>query len=208
MPGQREEPFSKRERAELAGYVSVSTVAGRAALFLAALTIVGVLSRRVQQALGMADPLWLVPTGVAGALLYVRARRWTGGADFRRRVRRDLEANTVLVHHIRVRDAILFEEQEDEGPIVFVQTDTGETLVFTGQELARHVSRGFPWREFEIRETPHSRRFLRLKRGGEPLAPSLRRPPLSAESYNQLGLGAVRSWQRLEIPFDRIRQIA
>jgi hypothetical protein len=52
-----------------------------------------------------------------------------------------------------VRDAILFEEREDEGPIVFLLTDTNETLVFTGQDLSRDVARGFPWREFEIRES-------------------------------------------------------
>ena len=175
--------------------------------FLVAIAVVGLLARRVQHAFEIAGPFWLIPTVVVGVVLYLRADRWTGGADFRRRVRLDLQANTAVVHHIHARDAVLFEEREDEGPIVFVQTDSGETLVFIGQDLARHVSRGFPWREFEIRETSNSRRFLGLQRCGEPLAPSLVKPPLSTQSYRQLGLDSVRCWQRLDVALDDIRQV-
>jgi hypothetical protein len=46
-----------------------------------------------------------------------------------------------------------------------------------------------------------------VRRRGEPLAPSLVREPLSREGYKQLGLGSVRAWQRLDVPFDQIRQI-
>ena len=208
MASKREEPLSKRERAELAGYVSLPTVAGRAVLFLVAVAVVALLARRVQHSLELSGPLWLAPTAIVGLLIYLRASRWTGGADFRRRVRLDLQANTALVHHIHSRDAVVFEEREDEGPIVFIQTDSGETLVFTGQDLARHVSRGFPWREFEIREAPNSQRCLGLKRCGAPLVPSLVKQPLSPESYKQLGLASVRWWQRLEISFDHVRQVA
>ena len=77
-----------------------------------------------------------------------------------------LQTNTALVHHIRVDDAIVFEEREDEGPIVFALTDAGVTPVFTGQDLSRHLARGIPWRELDIRETPRSHRFLGLERLG------------------------------------------
>ena len=86
-------------------------------------------------------------------------------------------------------------------------TDTGETVVFTGHDLSRHVGRGFPWREFEIRESAVSRRFLHLKRRGEPV-PSDVKPPLSTEQYEQLGLAAVVRWRRLDVPFDRLRHVA
>jgi hypothetical protein len=68
--------------------------------------------------------------------------------------------------HIRVDDAIVFEEREDEGPIVFALTDAGVTPVFTGQDLSRHLARGIPWRELDIRDTPRSHRFLGLERLG------------------------------------------
>ena len=203
-----EEPLTRRERQELEDYVSWSPIAGRALLFLVALAIVGVASRRVQQWLHVPEPLWLLPTGLAGFLLYVRSRRWTGGRELRERVRRDLAANAALVHHIRTREAILFEENEDEGPIVFVLTDTGETLVFLGQDLSRDVARGFPWREFAVRESAASGRFFGLKRLGDPLPPSAKRPALSRDMYRQLGLGSVRRWRRLQVPFDDVREMA
>jgi hypothetical protein len=150
----------------------------------------------------------LLPTIAAGLFLYVRSRRWTGGHELRRHIRLDLEANAAVVHHIRVKDAIVFEESEDEGPIVFLLTDTDETLVFTGQDLSRDVARGFPWREFEIRESAHSRRFFKLKRLGEPFRPFADKPPLSREQFKQLGLSSAGRWQRLDVPFDDLRQIA
>lgn len=204
----REEPLTKRERRELQGYLSWTTVAGRAVLFLVALAILGAACRRLQQWLQLPDLLWLLPTSAMGLLLYVRARRWTGGRELRRRIRQDLAANAAAVHHIRVRDAIVFDEQEDEGPIVFVLTDTDETLVFTGQDLSRDVARGFPWRAFEVRESASSGRFFGLKRLGDPLPPSLKKPPLSPDQFTQLGLGSVRRWARLRVPFDQVRQLS
>jgi hypothetical protein len=144
-------------------------------------------SRRVHQWPHLPEPRWLLPAGLAGLFLYVRSRRWTGGRELRERLRRDLAANAALVHHIRTRDAILFDEREDEGPIVFVLTDTGETLVFLGQDLSRDVARGFPWRE----------RF----------PPSTKRPPLSPDAFRQLGLGSVRRWQRLPVAFEDLREV-
>ena len=64
------------------------------------------------------------------------------------------------------------------------------------------------WREFEIRESAHSRRFLGLKRLGEPFRPFTDRPPRSRDQFTQLGLSSVGRWQRLEVPFDDLRQVA
>ena len=190
----RQEPLTRREREELQGYVSWGPVTGRAVLFLVALAIVGAATRGVQQWLRLPDPLWLLRTGIVGLLLYVRSRRWTGGRELRERIRQDLAVNAALVHRIQTREAIVFDEREDEGPIVFLLTDTGETLVFLGQDLARDVSRGFPWREFEVRESPSSARFFRLKRLAEPFPPSAKKPPLSPDQFRRLDLGSVRRW--------------
>ena len=140
-------------------------MAGRALLFLVALIVVGAVCRRVQQWLPLRGPYWLLPTIAAGLVLYVRARRWTGGRELRRRIRLDLEANAAVVHRVLVQDAILFEE-------------------------------------------PHSRRFLGLKRLGEPFRPFTDRPPLSRDQFTQLGLSSVGRWQCLEVPFDDLRQVA
>ena len=202
----RREPLTKRERAELQGYVSASASIGRAALFLIAITLVGVVSRRIQQGFfETSAPLWLIPTLLFGISLYRRASRWTGGGELRDLITRDLETNQALVHRIRVREAIVFAEQEDEGPIVFVLTETGKTAVFLGQDLARQLSRGFPWQAFDVRETAHSRRFLRLERIGDPFDRAETRPPLSRERYKELGLYAISRFARLHLPFERLR---
>lgn len=204
----RQEPLTSRERRELRGYVGWTPVVARAVLFLLALVVVAAICRGVQRGLQLPDPLWVLPTAAVGLFLYFRAGRWTGGRELRRRIRLDLQAGAALVHHVRVRDAMIFEEREDEGPIVFVHTDAGETLVFTGQDLARDVAHGFPWRELEIRETAHSKHFLGLTRVGEPFRPLTERPPLSPDQFEQLGLSSVDRWQRLEVPFDSLRQVA
>ena len=203
----RQEPLTRREREELQGYVSWGPVTGRAVLFLVALAIVGAATRGVQQWLRLPDPLWLLPTGIVGLLLYVRSRRWTGGRELRERIRQDLAVNAALVHRIQTREAIVFDEREDEAPIVFLLTDTGETLVFLGQGLARDVSRGFPWREFEVRESSSSARFFRLKRLAEPFPPSAKKPPLSPDQFRRLDLGSVRRWRQLQIAFHDLRDI-
>jgi hypothetical protein len=203
----RQEPLTRRERKELQGYVSWTTSFLRVLLFLAVVAVVAALSMRLQRGLRLPDWLWPIPTVAATIALFLLARRWTGGTRFRHDVRLDLEENSALVYGVQIVDAIVFEEREDEGPVVFVLTASGETLVFTGQDLARAVARGFPWREFEIRETAHSHRLLRLKKIGQPLTVSKIRPPLSAGAYHRLGLADVGRWQRLDVPFNELRQV-
>jgi hypothetical protein len=125
-----EEPLTKRERAELQGYVAPGAAVGRAVLFLIAVAIVGGVSWRVQQGLSIAQPLWILPPLLFAIFLYRRAGRWTGGHELRDLVRKDLAGNVARVHRVRVRDAIVFEEQEDEGPAVFILTHEGDTVVF------------------------------------------------------------------------------
>jgi hypothetical protein len=204
----RNEPLTKRERNELQGYVSAGASVSRAVLFLITVGAVAGLSWRVQQGFAATKPFWMLPTLLVAIVLYFRARRWTGGRELRDEFKRDLESNSAVVHRIQVRDAIVFEEQEDEGPVVFVLTETGETVVFVGQDLARQMSRGFPWQEFDVRETAHSRRFLRLERISARFAVTDTRPPLSPERFKELGLSAVARWKPLDVPFEQIRESA
>lgn len=202
----RKEPLTKRERTELKGYVSTGASAGRTVLFLIAVAAVAGVSWRVQQGFATSKPVWLLPTLLFAIFIYVRASRWTGGRELRDQLKQDLDSNSVLVHRIQVRDAIVFEEQEDEGPVVFVLTETGETVVFLGQDLARESSRGFPWQEFDVRETAHARRFLRLGRVGDAFAVTDTRPPLSRERFKALGLSAVVRWKALDVAFEELRK--
>jgi hypothetical protein len=203
----REDPLTKRERAELVGYVSRSAVASRALLFALALGAVGGMAFKVQRWLSIDQPYWVVPPIVVGLALCWRSRRWTGGRDLRERIRRDLKSNTAAVHVLSVVDAIKVEEAEDEGPTFFLKLETGETVAMSGQFLDRFVSRGFPWRQFEIREAAESGLFLGLKSRGDRVVPSLVKPPLSMATVRELGIASVR-WKVLPVAFEDLRRIA
>jgi hypothetical protein len=204
---RREDPLTKRERAELVGYVSRSTVWSRAVLFALALTAVAGLAFKFQRSLSIDHPVWIVPTALVGLTLHWRSRRWTGGRDLRARIRADLESNTAAVHVLSVVDAIKVEEAEDEGPTFFLKLDTGETVAIGGQFLDRVVTRGFPWRRFEIREGARSGLFLGLEGRGERIVPSLVKPPLSMATVRELGIGHVR-WKILPVAFEDLRRVA
>ena len=111
----RNEPLTKGERAELRGYITWTTVAGRVLLFVVALLVMGAVCRRLLQRLQQPGFRWLLPTIAAGLLLYIRSGRWIGGQELRRQIRADLGANAAVVHHVRVREALVFGEREDEG---------------------------------------------------------------------------------------------
>jgi hypothetical protein len=204
---RREDPLTKRERAELVGYVSPSTVWSRAVLFALALAAVAGLAFKFQQSLSIDHPVWVVPTTLVGLTLYWRSRRWTGGRDLRARIRADLESNTAAVHVLLVVDAIKVEEAEDEGSTFFLELDTGETVAIGGQFLDRFVTRGFPWRQFEIREGARSGLFLGLEGRGERIVPSLVKRPLSMATVRELGISHVR-WKILPVAFEDLRCVA
>jgi hypothetical protein len=142
-----------------------------------------------------------------GLTLYWRSRRWTGGRDLRARIRADLESNTAAVHVLSVVDAIKVEEAEDEGSTFFLELDTGETVAIGGQFLDRFVTRGFPWRQFEIREGARSGLFLGLEGRGERIVPSLVKRPLSMATVRELGISPVR-WKILPVAFEDLRRVA
>lgn len=203
----REDPLTKRERAELVGYLSRSAAVSRAILFGLALAVVAGVAFKVQRWLSLDQPFWVVPTIAIGLALYWRSGRWTGGRDLRARIGRDLRSNTATVHVLSVVDAIKVEEAEDEGPTFFLKLETGETVAVGGQFLDRFVSRGFPWRQFEIREAAESRLFLGLEGRGERVVPSLVKPPLSMATVRELGIARVR-WKVLPVAFDELRRVA
>ncbi|HET8645565.1 MAG TPA: hypothetical protein VFO85_08770 [Vicinamibacteria bacterium] len=201
-------PISKRRLKELRGYVGWVAPAFRALLFAAAVAAVAFLLRALLRRLAGPDlhPLWwMVPAAAFGAGLHRLAGRWTGGRAFRQGVRKDLAGGVAAVHRIRAVDAVEVEEGEDEGPTYFLLTDDGRTMVFSGQYLARYRSKGFPWREFEVLEAPHSKLFFGLNGLGERLPPSLRRPPLSWEEYKRLVSG-TKEYGVLDVSFDTLKR--
>ena len=186
--------MTARERRELEALIAPSTMALRAGLFVLVVVVLGWMLRGVQSWIGVAVgfpitlPFWLALTLAFAAFLYVRSGRWTGGRELRSQVRRDLGRGEVSQHRVRVVEALEAPEVEDEGPVFFVLDEDGTTLFFAGQEIARYKGRGFPWSEFEIHETPESRRFLRIKALSGSVPNVEMRAPLSLSEARELGV--------------------
>lgn len=202
--------MTARERGELRGLVSWGTGVLRAGLFVLVVVLVGWVARLVQafvaQAVGLEVdlPFWLMPTFLFGAFLYVRGAKWTGGRTLRSEVRRDLERGEVARHFVRVVEALEAPEVEDEGPVFFVLEEGGTTLFFSGQEMVGYKRRGFPWKEFEIAETPVSHRFLRLRALDASFENVQTRPALSYAEAKELGVFSA-TYGVLEKTLDELR---
>lgn len=201
--------MTRRQRRELQGYVAVSTTLGRALLFLAGVGVVGLLSwsiaRRVPVVLGGA--WWPLAPLLVGAWLLRASGKWTGGPEFRRRVREDIAGGVVAVRRVSAVEAIEVEEAEDEGPAYFVLTRDGQTLYLAFQELSRYKSRGFPWTEFEFIESPRCGTFFSIRKVGERLRPSQVRPPLERDEIERFG-GFNERYRLLDVEFAELKKAA
>jgi len=203
-------PLTKRQRRELEGYIALSTRAGRALLFFAAVAVCGVVLRSFHAPLAARLPSlehaawWATPTVAFGLLLYALSRRWTGGAAFRAKVRMDLAAGVTQAESFSVLDAIEIEEEEDEGPGFVLRLADGRTMLMAGQYLEPYRRRGFPWSAFQIEAAPHSGQFFRLRRTGERLPLSGTRPPFSWPELKSFGDMDAHYWF-LDRDFDSLR---
>ena len=202
-------PLTARQREDLEGYVSFAPNAFRAALFVIAVAMVGVLFRALYIKLGRSsvdsDLVWIVPTALFAMALYRRGSRWTGGAEFRAAVRRDLARGDAAVHRVIAVDAVELVEREDEGPAFAILTHDGATMVFAGQYLEPYRTKGFPWTAFDILETPESRIFLRLERAGDPLAPSARHAEFTGGDLHDQRT-SPRNYAVVDLDFDALKQ--
>lgn len=207
----KHEPLRKKEREELAGYIGWVPVAIRLGLFVIVIGGIALLARSLFGGAGssnppLANPLWwIVPAVLIGVAILVLAHRWTGGRDFRDRIRRDLEKGDASVHKVHVLEAILIEEEEDEGPLVFVQTELSGVIRFSGQYLARLVDKGFPWAEIVIREAPQSRVFFGVWGDEDTSVPVLRRGPLTRMEAATLG-PFDEEYLRLRMDFETLKR--
>ena len=203
-------PLTRRQRADLSGYVSPWIAMFRAGLFVVAVAIVGFLLRAVYRAI-VGDPTsvagdawWAIPTLAFAAALYGRAGRWTGGRATRQQIRADLKRGEVAVRRIVATDAIEVEEREDEGPAFFILTGDGTTMLFAGQYLDRLKRKGFPWTAFDIIEAPESKIFFDITPSGDRLRPSATRPPFTWEEMKSFGTNEKGDYRTVDVDFSAL----
>lgn len=202
-------PLSKRQRRDLAGYVSVGPALFRATLFVVAVAAIGAVLRAMHRQFVRgsldSDLVWIIPTLAFAWWLYRRSVRWTGGRALRDAVRRDLERGEVAVHRIQAVDAVEIEEQGDSGPSYFVLDDTGSVFLFAGQYLDMVRKKGFPWTTIEVVEAPTSKRFIRVESAGEPLVPSVRHASFPRDQLRAV-VAIPREWGIVDLDFDAVKQ--
>jgi hypothetical protein len=205
------EPLSSREKKELASYVTWTVQAMRIGLYLGAVGFVGACLRSLHRAFGQDSVVfaneawWIIPTVLFAVWLYRAGGRWTGGPKGRADIRTDLANGQIAVHRITVLDAIMVEELEDEGPSFFVLSTDREVIFFHGQEFDTYRRRGFPWREFEIRELPTSKLLFRLRKRGEKFQPSFVRKPLSFEEMKYFSGNFHGRYRMVAADFDSLK---
>jgi hypothetical protein len=197
-------PLSDRQRSELNGYAAPAGMIVRAVLFCGAGTALGGV---LYYFTWLARPgthflWWLLPTLAVMAVVYIRSKRWTGGAEFRRQIRADLARGVAEARRFEIAEAVKVEEREDEGPSFFLKTADGQIFIFSGQYLDTGKNRSFPWASFEVLEAPESRRFFGLHKLGEPLKPSFVRQPFDGTEFKRY---CCQHYRQLEEDFDSLK---
>ena len=176
----------------------------RAVMFvIAGLCLAGVLRALVEKTKpGAHFAWWAVPSTLVMLFLFARAKRWTGGREFRQHVKADLKEGSIAVQRVDVVEVIEVEEREDEGPGYFVKTTTDEVMVLMGQDLDKYKRRGFPWKSFEIIRAPVSRVLFGLKKLDVPLPPSFVREPFTWEEFKQFD---GKNYKVIEADFESLK---
>lgn len=180
-------PFTKKEREELQSYVALYIQLLRAVLFLVFIVIVGTFFRAIEFGLSGNGYYFLIPTAIVAVLIYLRSKRWTGGAALRKQIREDLKAGKAKLLILEPTTVVEIEEVEDEGPSYIIEDKSGETVLLTGQHLDEAKHKRFPWSRIEIVEAPHSSMFLSLEKAGSPIPVTSKRAALPYDVAKQLG---------------------
>jgi len=156
-------------------------------VFVIFIAVLGGMLRGCQIKTVDAPPIWLAITAIVAVAIYVRSKRWSGGPEYRKRIRQDLDAGMSRTTIIEPAFVTEIEEQEDEGPSYIVVTKEGESILLTGQWLVPIKRRNFPWSKFEICEAPLSGHFFGVYNRGAPFPVSQKREALSYEDAKALG---------------------
>ena len=204
------EPFTKKQKSQLEGYVSLTVRTVRGILFLGIVFLVGASLGSIhssfapKQGIFSVPEWWIVPSLAFTCWFFYRWRRWTGGGRGVTRIREDLARGEAAVHHVEALEAIEVEELEDEGPSYFILTTGREVLYLSGQWLDREKRRGFPWKTFDIVEAPVSRTFFGIKKTGERLQPAYVRKALDWDTLKRFKSFSGR-YRILDVDFESLK---
>lgn len=183
-----EKELSQEQKEELKGYVLLSTSIVRILMFIIFVVGLSLLLQKMQHILLISKiDWWLIPTFVLSIYIIIYSKSWTGGQEFRQKVKDDLRQGQVKISIIDVDLVIEIKEEEDEGPSFIVVTKDGEKILLTGQDLYKYTDKQFPWSQFEVLEAPYSKVFFGLKQLGKPIVVNNRLPPFTYEQAKSLG---------------------
>ena len=118
---------------------------------------------------------------IAGALAVCSAyalwcERRANPHPWRAAAAKDLELGLADVEHYDITDALLIEEQEDEGPAYYLRLTDGRVLFLQGQYLYDDEEESFPCETLCIARARESRMLLSFEPAGRRIAVSGRLP--------------------------------
>ena len=151
--------------------------------------------------------LWPIAAALAGCSIYAlwRQRRMpTAGS--RAATRRDLDQGLVDDLQVQIVEALVVEEQEDEGPGYYLKLADGQVLFLQGQYLMDAEEEGFPRARLSMAHARESRTLLDLRCDGPPVPVAGRLPAFSVEDWKADRVppdGAL-----LDIDFEALKQRA
>ncbi|MFK5922875.1 MAG: hypothetical protein QM496_11905 [Verrucomicrobiota bacterium] len=206
-------PFTSKQTQELEGYIATWVKIVRIAAYAVLVVFTGLIFRGFSQILftktsnTLTDIFWVLPTAAFALYIWIRSGKWTGGRQFHDAVKKDIAGGNARVLSVKITDAILIEEQEDDGPSYIILSTEGETVFFSGQYLDRLQAKGFPWSEIEIVEAPESKVFFGIKKKGARINPSVNRMPLEYEEAKSMG-AFDNDYQVLNVKFETLKRKA
>jgi hypothetical protein len=127
--------------------------------------------------------------------------------------RKDLDLRLVDDSHYAIVEALVVEEQDDEGPGYYLKLDDGHVLFLQGPHLADAEEEGFPRARLRIGRTRASRTLVSFHCSGPRVPVTGRLPPFGAEDWKAQrvpddGPGVPDDGSVLNIDFESLRRRA
>jgi hypothetical protein len=180
-------PLTIKEIKELREMISLKTYLLRLFIYALIVILITIPIRAIQNSLlEIHFPIWIIISAICTGYLLLKSKKWTGGSELRKQIKKEIKDGVAYTTQCSIKDAIEVEEQEDEGPSFYIQTDNEMVYLFSGQYLDTYNTKGFPWEKFVIIETP-SKQIFKLKKEGKNFKVNKKRKPFTWDEIKEVG---------------------
>src|SRR5690554_576937 len=144
-------PLTNNELKELREIISLKTYLLRLFIYALIVILITIPFRAIQNSfLEIHFPIWIIIPVICIVYLQIKSKKWTGGSELRKQIKKEIKDGVAYETQFSIKDVNEVEEQEDEGPSFYIQTDNDIVYLFSGQYLNNYKTSGFPWEKFVI----------------------------------------------------------